>query len=107
MLLDLFDRSVILPRSNALSRECSKLLTHLVKNNSTVSTAIAEEAKVNLLTSLDERKQLYLSNIKEVILELPVRIVNDICYKVASNLVEIDTTDSSQEQYLAQTYFFL
>ena len=41
ILLDLFDRSVALPRSNTLSRECSKLMAHLVKNNSTVSTTIA------------------------------------------------------------------
>ena len=44
---------------------------------------------------------------KEVIIELPVRLVNDICYRLASNLAEIDTTDTNQEQYLAQTYFFL
>ena len=83
------------------------MLTHLVKNNSTVSAALAEEAKANLLASLEERKELYLSNVKEVIIELPVRLVNDICYRVASNLTEIDTTDTNQEQYLAQTYFFL
>ena len=86
ILLDLFYRSVALPRSNALSRECSKLLTLLIKNNSTVSAAIAEEAKANLLNSLEERKQLYLSNIKDVLIELPVRLINDICYKVAFNL---------------------
>lgn len=94
-------------RSNALSRECSRLLTHLMKNNPTVSAAIADEAKANLLSSLDDRKEIYLSNVKEVIIELPVRLVNDICFKIASNLSETDATDPSQEQFLAQTYYFL
>lgn len=40
-------------------------------------------------------------------IELPVRLLNDICYKLAANLAEVDTSDPSQEQYLAQTYFFL
>lgn len=40
-------------------------------------------------------------------IELPVRLLNDICYKVASNLTDIDSSDPSQEQILSQTYFFL
>lgn len=78
-----------------------------MKNNPTVSAAIADEAKANLLSSLDDRKEIYLSNVKEVIIELPVRLVNDICFKIASNLSETDATDPSQEQFLAQTYYFL
>jgi hypothetical protein len=50
---------------------------------------------------------LYLSNVKEVMIELPVRLLNDICHRVASNLSDIDATDPSEENYLAQTYFFL
>lgn len=52
LLLDLFERSVASPRSNALSRECSRLLTHLMKNNQSVSATISEYAKANLLSSL-------------------------------------------------------
>jgi hypothetical protein len=40
-------------------------------------------------------------------IELPVRLLNDICYKFAANLSEMDSSDPSQEQFLAQTYFFL
>lgn len=40
-------------------------------------------------------------------IELPVRLLNDICYKMATNLAEVDSSDPTQEQYLAQTYFFL
>jgi len=39
--------------------------------------------------------------------ELPVRLINDICHRVAANLEEVDCSDESQEQYLSQTYFFL
>lgn len=39
--------------------------------------------------------------------ELPVRLLNDICHRIAANLEELDCTDQSQEQYLSQTYFFL
>jgi len=42
IILDLFERSVASPRSNALSKECSRLLVHLLKNNPTVSAVIAE-----------------------------------------------------------------
>jgi hypothetical protein len=52
LLLDLFERSVASPRSNALSRECSRLLIHLMKNNPSVSNVISEYAKANLLSSL-------------------------------------------------------
>lgn len=40
-------------------------------------------------------------------IELPVRLLNDICYKMVTNLAEVDSSDPTQEQYLAQTYFFL
>jgi hypothetical protein len=95
------------PRNNALSKESAKLVAHLLKNNPSVSAVIAEEAKSNLLGSLDDRKQLYLANVKDVIFELPVRLINDICHRVAANLTEIDAADTNQELYLAQTYFFL
>jgi hypothetical protein len=42
-----------------------------------------------------------------VIIELPVRLINDICHRVAANLGEIDSSDQNQELYLCQTYFFL
>lgn len=60
-----------------------------------------------LFSSLEEKKQLYLSNVKEVMIELPVRFLNDICHRVASNLADIDAADPNEENYLAQTYFFL
>jgi hypothetical protein len=40
-------------------------------------------------------------------IELPVRLLNDICHRVASNLADIDAADPNEENYLAQTYFFL
>ncbi len=61
-----------------------------------MSTCLAESAKASLFSNLDDRKELYLSNIKEVMIELPVRLINDICYKVAVNLGETDSTDPSQ-----------
>lgn len=93
MLLDLFEKAITSARSNALSRECSKLLNHLQKVNSSVSSVIAEESKIHLFSSLEEKKQLYLSNVKEVMIELPVRLLNDICHRVASNLADIDAAD--------------
>jgi hypothetical protein len=39
--------------------------------------------------------------------ELPVRLLNDIVHRTASNLADIDATDPTEENYLAQTYFFL
>jgi hypothetical protein len=39
--------------------------------------------------------------------ELPVRLLNDICHRVASNLEEIDSADPTHELYLSQTYAFL
>lgn len=39
--------------------------------------------------------------------ELPVRLLNDIVHRTASNMAEIDATDPNEENYLAQTYFFL
>lgn len=39
--------------------------------------------------------------------ELPVRLLNDICHRVASNLSDIDPTDPTHDHYLAHTYFFL
>lgn len=38
---------------------------------------------------------------------MPVRLINDICHRVAANLSEIDSSDQNQELYLCQTYFFL
>jgi len=52
LLLDLFERSVASPRNNALSKESSRLLVHLLKNNPSVSAVIAEESKANLLANL-------------------------------------------------------
>lgn len=40
-------------------------------------------------------------------IELPVKLLNDICHRVASNLSDIDAADPNEENYLAQTYFFL
>lgn len=39
--------------------------------------------------------------------ELPVRLLNDICHRVASNLSDMDPTDPTHDHYLAHTYFFL
>lgn len=36
-----------------------------------------------------------------------MRLLNDICHRVAANLEEVDCSDENQEQYLSQTYFFL
>lgn len=41
LLLDLFEKAVASPRSNALSKECSRLLVHLLKNNRSVAAVIA------------------------------------------------------------------
>jgi hypothetical protein len=52
MVLELFEKAITSARSNVLSRECSKLLVHFLKINSSVSTVIAEEAKQLLLSNL-------------------------------------------------------
>lgn len=79
----------------------------MLKSNSTVSSVLAEDTKTHLFSSLDDKKQLYLANVREVMLELPVRLLNDICHRVASTLADVDASDPREENYLAQTYFFL
>lgn len=79
----------------------------MLKSNSTVSAVLAEDTKAHLFSSLDDKKQLYLANVREVMLELPVRLLNDICHRVASTLADVDASDPREENYLAQTYFFL
>jgi hypothetical protein len=107
MVVELFEKAINSPRSNAVSRECAKLLSHLLQANPAVSSVVAEEAKLQLLGSLDEKKQLYLANVKELMAELPVRLLNDICHRVAANLGDLDPTDPAHDHYLAHTYFFL
>lgn len=64
MVVELFEKAINSSRSNAVSRECAKLLSHLLQTNPAVSSVVAEEAKMQLLGSLDEKKQLYLANVK-------------------------------------------
>ena len=103
----LFEKAVESPRSNAVSKECGRLLVHMVRSNPWVGGVLGEEAKTSLFHSLEEKKLLYFGNVREVMAELPMQLLNDVCHKVASNLSHLDSSDPTLEHYLAQTYFFL
>jgi len=45
--------------------------------------------------------------VREVIGEFPLKLINDIGYRVCKHLNRIECTSEKEELYLAQTYFFL
>ena len=66
---------------------------------------------MTMLENMDTN--LYLNNVREVIGQFPMQLINDIGYRVCKHLSNIQTSSNSnninqdQETYLAQTYYFL
>lgn len=105
ILVSLFDCSVQSPRSNILTKEASKLLCHLINQRNQISITLADHAKMHLITDLKNEKQLYLFNVKDIITKFPLRLVNDITYRVLKSLH--NNYETLDEAYKIQTYFFL
>ena len=94
-------------RTNILSKECSKTLVHLVKNNLNLAKILSRHANMTMIGNLSSDSWLYLNNVREVIAEFPVQQINDIGYRVAKHMVSIECNNETEETYLAQTYFLL
>lgn len=60
---------------------------------------------MNMLANISSN--LYLNNIREVILEFPLQLVNDIGYRLCKHMSNIECTSENDEVYLAQTYYLL
>ena len=60
---------------------------------------------MNLITDLQNEKQLYLFNVKEIIIQFPHRLINDITFRVLKALH--NNYENLNESYKIQTYFFL
>ena len=88
-----------------MSKETGKMLCHLVKNDLSVAKILSKH--VNLSMQKWENVELYLNNVRDVIMEFDLKLINDIAYRVVSNLTDASGSEEEDENYLTQTYFFL
>ena len=103
----LFEIAIENARNNILSKESSKLLCLIVRNHIQIGKQLANEVKKNLLQGLENRIQLYLNNVRDVISEFPLPLINDIIYRSTRNLCDIDHENQANETFLSQLYFFI
>ena len=102
----MFDSAVESHRTNILSKETGKMLCHLVQNDSSISKLLSTH--VTLSMQKWGNAQLFLNNVREVIMQFELKLVNDIVHRIVSNLNEYGgENDEQDENYLTQTYFFL
>lgn len=81
------------------------MLTHLVKNNPAIGRILSKYATMTMLGNLEGN--LYLNNIREVIMEFPLQLINDIGYRMCKYMGGIEGASDDEEVYLAQAYYLL
>lgn len=80
-------------------------MAHVASTKNEFSKIIADYAKNQIISDLDNEKQLYLFNVKSVVVQFGTRLVNDIAYRVLKSMHA--NYDAVPENYKINIYFFL
>ena len=107
ILCALFNSAVESHRTNILSKETGKMLCHLVQNENSFAKILSWHVTNSLQTW--DASQLFLNNVREVILHFDLQLINNVVHRVINTLPHFssDREEKEDEDYLTQTYFFL
>ena len=90
----MFDSAVESHRTNILSKESSKMLSHLIKDNPNLAKILSTHVSMTMLSSSNTfgesmNERLYLNNVREVIAEFPYQQINDIGHRLVKHLATV------------------